>query len=149
MKNFDFQESPENFGRDLSDDTDVGLVNFLKQNKLIAPPPAENFEKQLFAEISKHPHKSAQKSLKRWLPWLMIPAAIATYLTFNWVTNRGQLQIADRANYSQMSDSEKIEIEKSLVSSWSITDDAVYQTTNSANSADNQFLIDLAPIEYE
>ena len=91
----DFLEnSDENFGENPSDDSDLTLINFLKQNKSIAPPSAPNFEQQLFAEISKYPLRSQKPlklSLRRWLPWaLLIPAAIATGIGFNWATNRSQ-----------------------------------------------------------
>ncbi len=143
----------ETYGEDSSENSDASLIAFLKQNKPIAPLSAPDFEQQLFAEISKYPQRSplpkSQKShLWRWLPWaLLIPAAIATGITFNWATNRSQFQIA--SNPTPMSESEKAAIEQSLINSWNVTDDVVFQTTNMATPTDTQILIGLAPLEYE
>ena len=148
MKNKYSQDFPEHFGEDPSEGSDDSLLSFLKQNKPIAPSPAPNFEQQLFAEISKYPQRSPKSSnanLRRWLPWaLLIPVAIATWITFNWVTNRSQYQMAS------ISESEKAEIEQSLISSWNMTDDTTYQAVNTATtSTDNQLLRELEPLEYE
>lgn len=138
------QDLSENFG----EDSELSLLIFLKQNKPIAPPPVLDFEQQLFAEISKYPQrspKSSKANLWRWLPWtLLIPAAIATGITFNWATNRSQYQIAS------ISESEKAEIEQSLISSWHMTDDLTNQAVNTgATATDTQILSELAPLEYE
>jgi hypothetical protein len=148
MKNKYSQDFPENFDEGSSDNFDHSLVAFLKQNKPIAPPPAPNFEQHLFAEISKYPQrspKSSKANLWRWLPWtLLIPAAIATGITFNWATNRSQYQIAS------ISESEKAEIEQSLISSWNMTDDPTNQAVNAgATATDTQILSELAPLDYE
>ena len=147
MKNKYAQDFPESFGESPSEDSVDSLVSFLKQNKPIAPPPDPNFEKQLFAEISKYPQrspKSSKANLRRWLPWaLLIPAAIATGITFNWVTNRSQYQMAS------ISESEKAEIEQSLISSWNMTNDTTYQAVNAPTSTDTQLLSDLSPLDYE
>ncbi|PZV10892.1 MAG: hypothetical protein DCF20_20600 [Pseudanabaena sp.] len=152
MKKIYSQDFPEHFGEDPSENSDESsqrsLVSFLKQNKPIAPPPASNFEQQLFAEISKYPQrspKSSKANLRRWLPWaLLIPAAIATGITFNWATNRSQYQMAS------ISESEKAEIEQSLISSWNMTDDLTDQAVNTApSSSDTHLLIELAPLDYE
>ncbi|TYQ25862.1 hypothetical protein PseudUWO311_14285 [Pseudanabaena sp. UWO311] len=148
MKNKYAQDFPESFGESPSEDSVDSLVSFLRQNKPIAPPPDPNFEKQLFAEINKYPQRSPKSSnanLRRWLPWaLLIPVVIATGITFNWVTNRSQYQMAN------ISESEKAEIEQSLISSWNMTDDTTYQEVNTAtNSTDNQLLRELEPLEYE
>lgn len=142
------QDFPENFGEDPNENSGDSLVAFLKQNKPIAPPPALDFEQQLFAEISQYPQqspKSSKANLWRWLPWtLLIPAAIATGLTFNWATNRSQYQIAS------ISESEKAEIEQSLISSWNMTDDLTNQAVNAgATATDTQILSELAPLDYE
>jgi hypothetical protein len=152
MKNKYSQDFPEHFGEspseDSDDSSDQSLLSFLKQNKPIAPPPATNFEQQLFAEISKYPQrspKSSKANLRRWLPWaLLIPVAIATGLTFNWVTNRSQYQVAS------ISESEKAEIEQSLISSWNMTDDTTYQAVNTApTSTDTNLLSELSPLDFE
>jgi hypothetical protein len=151
MKNKYSQDFPESFGQDPSensdDSSDDSLLAFLKQNKPIAPPPAPNFEQQLFAEISKYPQrspKSSKANLRRWLPWaLLIPAAIATGITFNWVTNRSQYQMAS------ISESEKTEIEQSLISSWNMTNDTTYQAVNATTSTDTKLLSELSPLDYE
>ena len=140
----------------------ISLITFLKQNKPIAPPPASNFEQQLFTEISKYPQKSPlftnlfaknSANLRRgWLWALLIPAAIATGVTFNWVNNRSQLQIASIPELNQMSEVDQAVIEQSLISSWNVTDDVVLQTTNTATtstSTDTQLLLELSPLEYE
>jgi hypothetical protein len=157
MKDKYSQESKDDFDSSSHD----SLVAFLRQNKAIAPPPAPNFEQQLFAEISKYPQQSSKNLSKfrsrRWLPWtLLIPAAIATNLTFNWVTNRSQLQVATNPNLAPMSESEQIAIEQTLISSWNVTSDAVSTTNsqvssplNSQNStSDLQILSELSPLEY-
>jgi hypothetical protein len=139
------QDFPENFDEDLNENS---LVAFLKQNKPIAPSPAPDFERQLFAEISKYPMRSSKFQLKRWLPLaLVIPAAIATGLTFNWATNRSLYQMANNSSVNQISETDQAAIEQSLFSSWNVTNDAVLQTTN--NSTDTQLLVELAPLEYE
>ena len=146
------QEFKDNF----DDSSHDSLVAFLKQNKAIAPPPAPNFEQQLFAEISKYPQQSSKNlskfRLRRWLPWtLLIPAAIATSLTFNWVTNRSQLQVATNPNLSPISETEQIAIEQTLISSWNVTDDAVSATNSQVSSqnssSDLQILSELSPLE--
>jgi len=43
------QDFPENFDEDLNENS---LVAFLKQNKPIAPSPAPDFERQLFARLA-------------------------------------------------------------------------------------------------
>ncbi len=159
MKDKNFQQShgsqdfPENFGEAPSDDSDLSLVAFLKQNKLIAPPPAPNFEQQLFAEISKYPQRSSRSTkshFRKWLPWaLLIPVAIATGITFNWVNNRSQLQIASNPSLNQISEADQAAIEQSLVSSWNVTDDVVLQTPNASVSTETQLLNELSPLEYE
>ncbi len=149
------QGLPENYSEDSSENFDASLVAFLKQNKPIAPISAPDFEQQLFVEISKYPQRSPLKSpesqksnLRHWFPWaLLIPAAIATGITFNWTTNRSQLQLA--SNTIQISESEKAAIEQSLISSWNVTDDVVLQATNMATPTDTQILIGLDPLEYE
>jgi hypothetical protein len=148
MKNKYSQDFPENFDEGSSENPDHSLVAFLKQNKPIAPPPSSNFEQQLFAEISKYPQrspKSSKANLWRWLPWaVLLPAAIATGITFNWGINRSQYQIAS------ISESEKAEIEQSLISSWNMTDDITDQAiNNTTTSTDTQILSDLAPLDYE
>jgi hypothetical protein len=142
MKNKYSQDFPENFSEDPHDNSDTSLVAFLKQNKPIAPSPAPNFEQQLFAEISKYPQRSPKPSyLRRWLPWaLLIPAAIATGIGFNWATNRAQYQIAN------ISEADQSAIEQSLINSWDVTDATVSQSTS---STDTQLLIELSPLEYE
>jgi hypothetical protein len=146
MKNKYSQDFLENFGEDSNENSDLSLLCFLKQNKPIAPAPAPNFEQQLFAEISKYPlrsPKSSKANLQRWLPWaLLIPAVIATGITFNWVTNRSQYQVAS------ISESEKAEIEQSLISSWNMTDDQTPQSVSTAPT-DTQILNELAPLDYE
>lgn len=158
MKNKYFQESQdfqENFDEDSSENSDDALVAFLKQNKLTPPPPAPNFEQQLFAAISKEPKRSrlSQKNLvlKRLLPWAVaIPVAIATGLTFNWVTNRSSFQIANNASLNQMSEADKAEIEQSLISSWNINDSDISLTSSGSTvSNDTQLLMELSPLEYE
>ncbi len=155
MKNPNPQESQNNFDGDLHDSSDMTLVNFLKQNKPIAPPPAPNFEQQLFAEISKYPQRKVNKNLKHWQPWLLaIPVAIAASFAFNWATSRSQMQLANNSNQPQInnsiSESDQVAIEQSLISSWTVSDDVVYQSTaTTANSAESQILTDLTPIEYE
>ena len=151
MKNKNAQDFLENS----SDDSDLDLVNFFKQNKPIAPLPDPNFEQQLFAEISKYPlrsQKPLKSSLRRWLPWaLLLPAAIATGITFNWATNRSQYQVANVPSQSQLiSEADRAAIEQSLINSWDATDLRVSQVTNIATaSSDTQLLTDLSPIEYE
>ena len=157
MKDKYSQGFPENFGEDSSDSSHDSLVSFLKQNKPIAPPPAPNFEQQLFAEIRKYPQPSAISSkahLRRWLPWtLLIPAAIATGLAFNWATNRSQYQVANIPNISQgklISEDDQLAIEQSLINSWSATDITVLQAANTATTtSDTQLLMELSPLEYE
>jgi len=154
MKNKYSQGFPESFGEETSESSHDSLVSFLKQNKPIAPPPAPNFEQQLFAEILKHPQRSAKSYLRRWLPWtLLIPAAIATGLTFNWVTNRAQYQVANIPNISQgklISEDDQVEIEQSLINSWSATDITGLQAANTATTAsDSQLLQELSPLVYE
>ena len=134
-----------------SQESHDSLVGFLKQNKAIAPPPAPNFEQQLFAEIAKYPQPSSKSlpkfRLRRWLPWtLLIPAAIATSLTFNWVTNRSQLEMASNSNL--MSEAEKVAIEQTLISSWNVTDESVSQTNSQNPTSDLQILSELSPLEY-
>ncbi len=155
MKNKYSQDCLESSGDDSSDNSDMPLVNFLKQNKPIAPSPAPNFEQQLFTEISKYPLRSPKplkSSLRRLLPWaLFIPAAIATGLTFNWVNNRSQYQVANVSSQSQLiSEADQAAIEQSLINSWDATDLSVSQVTNTATtSSDTQLLMDLSPLEYE
>ena len=144
------QDPPENFDETPSDEADMTLVNFLQQNKPIAPPPAPNFEQQLFAEISKYPqrspHTNLNRNLKRWLPWaLAIPVILMTGIGFNLATNRSQLQIAS----NQISDADKAAIEQSLINSWSANDVTVAQSTNVTASTDTQLLVELSPFEYE
>jgi hypothetical protein len=144
MKKKYSQDFSENFSEDPNDNS---LVAFLKQNKPIAPSPAPNFEQQLFAEISKYPQrspKSLKSNLRRWLPWaLLIPAAIATGIGFNWATNRAQYQIAN------ISEADRAAIEQSLINSWDATDATVSQSTSAISSTDTQLLIELSPLEYE
>jgi|GEM_PF-623536 len=157
MKDKYFQGLPENFGEDSRESAHDSLVSFLKQNKPIAPPPAPDFEQQLFAEIRKYPQqspKSAKANLRRWLPWaLLIPAAIASALAFNWATNRSQYQVANIPNISQgklISEDEQVEIEQSLINSWSATDINVLHAANTSTTAsDTQLLMELSPLEYE
>jgi len=153
MKN---EYSQENFEENPNEYLDKSLITFLKQNKPIAPPPASNFEQQLFTEISKYPQKSPlftknSADLRRWWLWaLLIPAAIATGVTFNWVTNRSQLQVASITNLNQMSEVDQAAIEQSLISSWNVTDDVVLQPPNTATTlTDTQLLLELSPLEYE
>lgn len=146
MKDNHYQEFKDNF----DDSSHDSLVAFLKQNKAIAPPPAPNFEQRLFAEISKYPQQSSKNlskfRLRRWLPWtLLIPAAIATSLTFNWVTNRSQLQVATNPNLAPMSETEQMAIEQTLISSWNVTDEAQLSSQNS--TSDLQILSELSPLE--
>jgi len=145
MKDNHSQEFKDNF----DDSSHDSLVAFLKQNKAIAPPPAPNFEQQLFAEISKYPQRSSKSSFQRWLPWtLLIPAAIATSITFNWATNRSPLQIANNSNPT-MSEAEQIAIEQILIISWNVTDDAVSATkvSSQTSTSDLQILSELSPLE--
>jgi cytoskeletal protein RodZ len=153
MKNQYFQESQGNFEEDPSDNFDDfsndRLVAFIKQNKPIAPNPAPNFEQQLFAEFSKYPQRSPKSHLRRSLPWaLLLPMAIASSLTVNWATNRSQWQIANNPNVNQISEADRSAIEQTLISSWSVNDEAVSQT-NATNSSDLQLLKELSPLEYE
>jgi hypothetical protein len=148
MKKKYSQDFPESYGESPGEDSDDSLLSFLKQNKPIAPPPSPKFEQQLFAEISKYPQRSpkfSKANSRRWLPWaLLIPVAIATGLTFNWVTNRTQYQVAS------ISESEKAEIEQSLISSWNMTDDTTYQAVNTApTSTDTNLLSELSPLDFE
>ena len=152
MKNKYSQDFPEHVSEDprenSDDSSDHSLLSFLKQNKPIAPSPTPDFEQQLFAEISKYPQrspKSSRANLRRWLPWaVLLPAAIATGLTFNWITNRSQYQVPI------ISESERAEIEQSLISSWNMTDDITDQAVNTASTAtDTQLLNELAPLDYE
>ncbi|OYQ64176.1 hypothetical protein B9G53_12960 [Pseudanabaena sp. SR411] len=157
MKDKYSQGFPENFGEDSRESSHDSLVSFLKQNKPIAPPPAPNFEQQLFAEIHKHPQRSAKSSkayLRRWLPWtLLIPTAIATGITFNWATNRSQYQVANIPNISQgklISEDDQVAIEQSLINSWNATDITGLQAANtSTTTSDTQLLMELSPLEYE
>jgi hypothetical protein len=153
MKDNHSQEFKDNFDNSSHD----SLVAFLKQNKAIAPPPALNFEQQLFAEIGKYPQRSSKLSKsteksnsQRWWLWtLLIPAAIATSITFNWATNRSQLQMASNPNLAPMSESDQIAIEQTLISSWNVTDDAVSapQTNSQTSTSDLQILSELSPLE--
>jgi len=150
MKNPNFQQPQENFDGDPFDWTDMTLVNFLKQHKPIAPPPAPNFEQQLFAEIRKYPqrspHTNLNKNFKRWLPWtLAIPVILATGIGFNLATNRSQLQIASNS----MSEADQTAIEQSLINSWDIADIKVAQPISTATTTDTQLLMELSPLEYE
>ena len=148
MKNPNFQEQQENFDGDPRDQTDMDLVNCIKQNKLIAPPPAPNFEQRLFAEISKYPQKSNNRSIKRWLHWtVVIPVVIASGIGFNLANNRSQLQIASNS----ISESERAAIEQSLINSWDVTDVSVAPISSTTNSTDTQtqLLMELSPLEYE
>jgi hypothetical protein len=146
MNNPNFPQPQENFDGDPRDQTDMALVNFLKQNKPIAPPPAPNFEKQLFAEISKYPQKSSNRNLKRWLPWaLTIPVILATGIGFNLANNRSQLQVASNS----FSEADRAAIEQSLINSWDATDVSVAQPTSTTASTDTQLLMELSPLEYE
>ncbi len=158
MKNKYSQDFPENFGEDPHDNSETSLVAFLKQNKPIAPSPAPNFEQQLFAEVSKYPQrspKSLKSNLRRWLPWaLLIPAAIATSIGFNWATNRSQYQFANLPNTSQgqlISEADRDAIEQSLLNSWDATDATVSHSTSTTttSSTDTQLLMELSPLEYE
>ncbi len=148
MKDNHSQEFKDNFDNSSHD----SLVAFLKQNKVIAPPPAPNFEQQLFAEISKYPQPSSKPSkfhLRRWWLWtLLIPAAIATSLTFNWATNRSQLQVATNPNLAPMSEVEQVAIEQTLISSWNVADESVSQTNSQNSTSDLQILSELSPLEY-
>ena len=65
-------------------------------------------------------------------------------IAFNWANNRSQYQFATVA---QISEPEQAEIEQSLISSWNVTDDIVYQSAS--NGTDTQLLSELSPIEYE
>jgi len=155
MKDKYSQEFKDNF----DDSSHDSLVAFLKQNKAIAPPPAPNFEQQLFTEISKYPQPSAKPSkfhlkspLRRWWLWtLLIPAAIATSITFNWATNRSQLQVATNPNLAPMSEADQMAIEQTLISSWNVTDDAVSATNSQVSSqnssSDLLILSELSPLE--
>jgi len=146
MKNKYPEDFPEEFGNTPSSDKDMALINFLQQNKPIAPPPAPNFEQQLFAEISKYPQKSSYRSLKRWLPWaLVIPVALATGIGFNLANNRSQLQIATNS----LSEAEQSAIEQSLINSWDATDVSVAQNSSTTATTDTQILMELSPLEYE
>jgi len=149
MKDNHSQEFKDNF----DDSSHDSLVAYLKQNKAIAPPPAPNFEQQLFAEISKYPQQSSKTlskfRLRRWLPWtLLIPVVIATSLTFNWATNRSQLQVATNPNLAPMSETEQMAIEQTLISSWNVTDESVSQTNSQNSTSDLQILSELSPLEY-
>jgi hypothetical protein len=134
-----------------SQESHDSLVGFLKQNKAIAPPPASNFEQQLFAEIAKYPQPSSKSlpkfRLRRWLPWtLLIPAAIATSITFNWATNRSQLQVATNPNLAPMSEADQMAIEQTLISSWNVADETQVNSQNP--TSDLQILSELSPLEY-
>ena len=135
-----------------SQESHDSLVTFLQQNQAIAPPPVSNFEQQLFAEIAKYPQPSSKTLSKfksrRWLPWtLLIPAAIATSITFNWATNRSQLQMA--SNLNLMSETEQMAIEQTLISSWNVTEDAISssQINSQTSTSDLQILSELSPLE--
>ncbi|MFM7888032.1 MAG: hypothetical protein ACKPCM_15380 [Pseudanabaena sp.] len=146
MKNPNFPQPQENSDGDPQVQTDIALVNFLKQNKPITPLPAHHFEQQLFAEISKYPQKSKNRSLKRWLPWtLLIPVAIATAIGFKLVNNRSHLQVATNS----ISEAERGAIEQSLINSWDAADFSVAQTSSMTTSTDTQLLMELSPLEYE
>ena len=139
--------SQESFKEDTNEHGDESLVAFFKRNMPIAPPPAPDFEQQLFAEISKYPRRSPKLFPQRWLLWaVLIPTAIATGIAFNWATNRSQYQMANNAALNQISEVDKSAIEQSLISSWSVTDDSASNTTT---STDTQLLIELSPLEYE
>lgn len=167
MKN-KYTQEPQDFSEDFGGDAPKNshessshdsLVSFLKQHKSIAPPPAPNFEQQLFAEISKYPQpvaKPFKARLRRWLPWaLAIPVAIATGVAFNWATSRTpQYQIANAPNITQgkpqgktIGEADRAEIEQSLIYSWDATDNTA--TPSSSTSTDNQILSELSPLEYE
>jgi hypothetical protein len=145
------QNSPENFDETSSNEVDMTLVNFLQQNKPIAPLPAPNFEQQLFAEIGKYPQRSTNRHFKRWLPWaLAVPVVLVTGLGFNLANNRSQLQIASNA----ISEADQSAIEQSLINSWRGNDVTVAQSTaqstnNATASTDTQLLMELSPFEYE
>lgn len=142
MKNKYPEDFPEDFGNTPSSDKDMALINFLQQNKPSVPPPAPNFEQQLFAEISKYPQKSQDKNLNRWWPWaLAIPAAIATILTINLSNNRLSTNFA-------VSEADQAAIEQTLISSWNTSED-LSQNTGTTISTDTQMLMDLSPLEYE
>ena len=151
MKDNHSQEFKDNF----DDSSHDSLVAFLRQNKAIAPPPAPNFEQQLFAEISKYSQPASKPSkfhlkspLRRWWLWtLLIPAAIATSITFNWATNRSQLQVATNSNLAPMSESEQMAIEQTLISSWNVADESVSQTNSQNSTSDLQILSELSPLE--
>ncbi len=140
------QNFQEGFNED-NENSDESLVAFLKRNMPIAPPPAPDFEQQLFAEISKYPLRSPKLFPQRWRLWaLLIPTAIATGIAFNWATNRSQYQMANNSTLNQISEVDKSAIEQSLVSSWSATADSA---SNATASTDTQLLIELSPLEYE
>ncbi|MCA6553473.1 MAG: hypothetical protein ACK5EU_05405 [Pseudanabaena sp.] len=146
MKKPNFPEHQENFAGEPRDQTDMALVNFIKQNKPITPPPAPNFEQRLFTEISKYPQKSNNRSIKRWFPWavaVVIPVVIAAGIGFNLANNRSQLQIASNS----VSESERAAIEQSLINSWDATD--VTLSTTSSTDTQTQLLMELSPLEYE
>lgn len=136
MKNNYSQDFPDN-------DTDASLVTFLKQNKAIAPTPAPDFEKQLFAEINKYPQRSLKpfrSRFRQWLPLILaIPISLGAVAGFSWF-NRSQYQIAN------ITEAERTEIEQSLINGWSMNNDVSIQATN---TTDTQLLSDLTPLDYE
>ena len=141
------QDLPEGFDYDFDSDADASLVTFLKQNKSPAPTPASNFEERLYTEINKYPQRSLMPlrvSFRRWLPIILavpISLGVAVGLTY---TNRSQYQMANKS--INITESERAEIEKSLISSWSMADDL---SVLSASSTDSKILAELAPLDYE
>ncbi|PZU98399.1 MAG: hypothetical protein DCE90_04605 [Pseudanabaena sp.] len=138
----------DKYSQDFDSDADASLVTFLKQNKPPVPAPAVNFEEQLYAEISKYPQRSLmpfRASFRRWLPVILavpISMGVAVGLLY---TNRSQYQMATKSSVG-ITEAEKAEIEKSLISSWSMTEDLAVST---ANNLDSQLLAELAPLDYE
>ncbi|OIP71027.1 MAG: hypothetical protein AUK48_13060 [Oscillatoriales cyanobacterium CG2_30_44_21] len=135
------------YSQDFDHDADASLVTFLQQNKSPVPAPAPNFEEQLYAEISKYPQRSLmpfRADFSRWLPMILaVPISLGVAIGITY-TNRSQYQMANKS--TGITELERVEIEKSLISSWSMADDL---TISSANGIDSQLLLDLTPLDYE
>lgn len=135
------------YSQDFDHDADASLVTFLQQNKSPVPAPASNFEEQLYAEISKYPQRSLtpfRASFRRWLPVILaVPISLGVAMGITY-TNRSQYQMANKS--VGITELERAEIEKSLISSWSMADDL---TVSSASGTESQLLVELTPLDYE
>lgn len=135
------------YSQDFDHDNDDALVAFLQQNKSPVPVPATNFEEKLYAEISKYPQRSLmplRASFRRWLPFILaVPISLGVAMGITY-TNRSPYQMANKS--VGITESERAEIEKSLISSWSMADDLA---VSSANGIESQLLVELTPLDYE